>query len=69
MVEAVLPDVDAAATLFIEESPAPLTTVDILAGGRDALVTANTALGLALVKMRSTIWLIALMSWAETQPM
>ncbi|WP_372833985.1 phosphoribosylformylglycinamidine synthase [Pontibacterium sp.] len=50
MVEAVLPDVDAAATLFIEESPAPLTTVDILAGGRDALVTANTALGLALAE-------------------
>ncbi|MBE9396505.1 phosphoribosylformylglycinamidine synthase [Pontibacterium sp. N1Y112] len=50
MVEAVLQDVDAAATLFIEESPAPLTTVDILAGGRDALVTANTALGLALAE-------------------
>ncbi|MCO4757442.1 MAG: phosphoribosylformylglycinamidine synthase, partial [Oceanospirillaceae bacterium] len=50
MVEAVLPDVDAAATLFIEESPAPLTTVDILAGGRDALVAANTALGLALAE-------------------
>lgn len=50
MVESVLPDVDAAATLFIEESPAPLTTVDILAGGRDALVTANTALGLALAE-------------------
>jgi hypothetical protein len=29
-------------------APQPLTTVDILAGGKAALVTANTELGLAL---------------------
>ncbi|MDO6512931.1 MULTISPECIES: phosphoribosylformylglycinamidine synthase [unclassified Neptuniibacter] len=48
MVEAVLPSIDDAASLFIEESPKPLTVVDILSGGRDALVTANAELGLAL---------------------
>lgn len=50
MVEAVLPSIDAAAALFVEESPAPLTTVDILGGGRAALETANTELGLALAE-------------------
>ncbi|MDI3322773.1 phosphoribosylformylglycinamidine synthase [Pontibacterium granulatum] len=50
MVEAVLPGIDAASALFVEESPAPLTTVDILGGGRAALETANTALGLALAE-------------------
>ena len=48
MVEAVLPSIDDAASLFIEEAPKPLTVVDILSGGRDALVTANAELGLAL---------------------
>ncbi|MGH1461475.1 MAG: phosphoribosylformylglycinamidine synthase [Neptuniibacter sp.] len=48
MVEAVLLSIDEAATLFVEEQPKPLTTVDILAGGREALVAANTNLGLAL---------------------
>ncbi|MGB0468313.1 MAG: phosphoribosylformylglycinamidine synthase [Pontibacterium sp.] len=48
MVEAVLPTLDSAADLFVVDSPAPLTSVDILSGGRDALVAANTALGLAL---------------------
>jgi phosphoribosylformylglycinamidine synthase len=50
MVEAVLPSIDAAADLFVEEQPKPLTTVDILSGGRDALVTANVELGLALAE-------------------
>jgi phosphoribosylformylglycinamidine synthase len=50
MVEAVLPAIDSAAALFVEETPAPLTTVDILGGGRDALVKANTELGLALAE-------------------
>ncbi|MCP4596816.1 phosphoribosylformylglycinamidine synthase [Neptuniibacter sp.] len=50
MVEAVLPSIDDAAQLFVEEQPQPLTTVDILAGGRDALVAANTDLGLALAE-------------------
>ncbi|UTW02554.1 phosphoribosylformylglycinamidine synthase [Amphritea atlantica] len=48
MVEATLDNVDEAAQLFRADQPAPLTLVDILAGGRDALVTANTDLGLAL---------------------
>ncbi|MFW1677513.1 phosphoribosylformylglycinamidine synthase [Pontibacter sp. JAM-7] len=48
MVETVLPDISAASGLFQQETPRPLTTVDILGGGRDALVTANSALGLAL---------------------
>ncbi|MGB0206160.1 MAG: phosphoribosylformylglycinamidine synthase [Neptuniibacter sp.] len=50
MVEAVLPSIDAASDLFVEEQPKPLTTVDILSGGRDALVTANVELGLALAE-------------------
>ncbi|NVK39933.1 MAG: phosphoribosylformylglycinamidine synthase [Oceanospirillaceae bacterium] len=50
MVEAVLDSVDAAAALFVEESPQPLTSVDILAGGREALVEANSSLGLALAE-------------------
>lgn len=50
MVEAVLPSIDDASTLFLEEEPKPLTTVDILGGGRDALVTANIDLGLALAE-------------------
>lgn len=50
MVEAVLPSIDAAADLFVVEQPKPLTTVDILSGGRDALVTANVELGLALAE-------------------
>jgi len=48
MVEAVLPAIDQAQTLFREDEPAPLTTVDVLAGGRDALAKANVELGLAL---------------------
>ncbi|MBT00127.1 MAG: phosphoribosylformylglycinamidine synthase [Oceanospirillaceae bacterium] len=48
MVEAVLESIDAASVLFRHEQPRPLSNVDILGGGRDALVTANTELGLAL---------------------
>ncbi|EAR60822.1 phosphoribosylformylglycinamidine synthase [Neptuniibacter caesariensis] len=50
MVEAVLPSIDEAEKLFSEEEPKPLTTVDILGGGREALVSANTNLGLALAE-------------------
>lgn len=50
MVEAVLPSIDDASSLFLEEEPKPLTTVDILGGGREALVAANTDLGLALAE-------------------
>ncbi|MFY9178942.1 MAG: phosphoribosylformylglycinamidine synthase, partial [Venatoribacter sp.] len=48
MVEAVLGSTAEAEALFVKAEPAPLTTVDILAGGKEALVTANSELGLAL---------------------
>lgn len=50
MTEAVLVDVAEAAKLFAQHDPAPLGSVDILEGGREALVTANQALGLALAE-------------------
>lgn len=50
MVEAVLWDMDSAQALFEQEQPAALTSVDILTGGRDALVKANSELGLALAE-------------------
>ncbi len=48
MTESVLDSLEASAALFQHFSPKPLTTVDILAGGRPALVEANGSLGLAL---------------------
>ena len=48
MTESVLTSVDAAKALFHHVAPQPLTCVDILGGGRDALVKANSELGLAL---------------------
>lgn len=48
MTEAVLADVSEAAQLFERAEPKPLASVDILAGGRDALAEANQRLGLAL---------------------
>jgi phosphoribosylformylglycinamidine synthase len=48
MTESVLDSIDAAEQLFHHVAPQPLTTVDILKGGRAALVAANVALGLAL---------------------
>ena len=48
MVETVLADSAEAENLFSHADPAPLETVDILAGGRDALVAADQNLGLAL---------------------
>ncbi|MGB1907985.1 MAG: phosphoribosylformylglycinamidine synthase, partial [Spongiibacter sp.] len=50
MVEAVLPSVDAADCLFSHATPAPLSVVDVLGGGREALSQANTTLGLALAE-------------------
>lgn len=50
MVEAVFTDLSQAVQLFRSDDPAPLTTVDILRGGRAALVQANTTLGLALAE-------------------
>src|SRR5215217_6293186 len=50
MTQAVLKRMEDAAVLFSEHAPRPLTTVDILGGGRAALVTANRMLGLALAE-------------------
>ncbi len=48
MIEAVLASFEQTAELFRHFPPKPLTTIDLLAGGREALVEANTRLGLAL---------------------
>jgi len=48
MIEAVLPQFEDADILFTQADPTPMQTVDILAGGRDALVAANQEWGLAL---------------------
>ncbi len=50
MTEAVLTSLDEAEGLFRQQSPLPLTRVDVLGGGRFALAAANTALGLALAE-------------------
>ena len=50
MTESVLPDREAAAALFTELQPAPMEHVDVLGGGRGALVEANTRFGLALAE-------------------
>jgi len=48
MTESVYFDEPAHSVLFAEHTPAQLTTVNILAKGREALVSANKSLGLAL---------------------
>lgn len=48
MMETVFDSLGAATALFAHHEPAPLTSVDILAGGREALAKANIELGLAL---------------------
>jgi len=48
MTETVLSDTSELARLFDHHKPAPLVTVDILSGGRDALTRANRDMGLAL---------------------
>ena len=50
MVETVFSDLDQAQQLFSQQDPAPMTTVDIIHGGKAALKLANTALGLALAE-------------------
>ncbi|XKE44853.1 phosphoribosylformylglycinamidine synthase [Halomonas organivorans] len=50
MTETVLFDASDAARLFAHHEPAPLGQVDLLGGGRPALVEANVALGLALAE-------------------
>jgi phosphoribosylformylglycinamidine synthase len=48
MTEAVFGSLDDAEKLYHEAQPAPLSTVDILGGGKAALVAANSDMGLAL---------------------
>ena len=48
MTESVMTSVDSARALFHHVAPQALTSVDLLGGGRDALVKANRELGLAL---------------------
>ena len=48
MTQVVLESLDACAGLFRHEPPRPMTSVPVLTQGRDALVTANRTLGLAL---------------------
>ena len=48
MVETVLNDFDAVGDLFRHFEPKPMRSVDLMGGGRAALVEANTQLGLAL---------------------
>ena len=48
MTESVLGSLDEADALFSHVAPKPLSTVDVLGGGRAALVAANGELGLAL---------------------
>ena len=48
MTESVLASFDEAGELFRHFQPKPLATVDVLKGGKTALVEANSALGLAL---------------------
>lgn len=50
MVETVLSDFDQAQALFSHAEPAPMSQVDILDGGREALAQANRELGLALAE-------------------
>ena len=48
MTESVFAELTQASSLFIEEQPKEFTSVDILAGGREALASANIQMGLAL---------------------
>ena len=48
MTELVLPSLDAADGLFAHVEPRPLGSVDLIGGGRAALVAANSEMGLAL---------------------
>ncbi|MET0540471.1 MAG: phosphoribosylformylglycinamidine synthase, partial [Variovorax sp.] len=50
MTESVLPGIDGAAALFAELPGQPMANVDVQAGGRDALVAANSQFGLALAE-------------------
>ena len=48
MTEIIMPELDKAEALFEQAVPAPMASVKLLEGGRDALAQANQELGLAL---------------------
>ncbi|MDO5682575.1 MAG: phosphoribosylformylglycinamidine synthase, partial [Propionibacteriaceae bacterium] len=48
MTESVLPDAEAAYALFADREAEPMAHIDVLAGGREALIKANSDFGLAL---------------------
>ncbi len=48
MTETVLPSIDSAADLFRHVAPKPMTAIDVLGGGADAIAEANLRFGLAL---------------------
>lgn len=50
MTQSVVSELQDASVLFKHEAPKPLTSIDILAGGREELVSANVRLGLALAE-------------------
>ena len=50
MIESVFTTEDEADRLFMHSESRPLITIDIISGGREALVTANTTMGLALAE-------------------
>lgn len=50
MTQAILDEHHQAEILFVQESPKELACVDILGGGREALIKANTDIGLALAE-------------------
>lgn len=50
MTETVYSDLEQAANLFVKASPSAMTSVDVLGSGREALVTADRNLGLALAE-------------------
>ncbi|GAA5213835.1 phosphoribosylformylglycinamidine synthase [Corallincola platygyrae] len=50
MMEVVFEEMEQAEALFRHEQPAPLKSVDVLNGGREALATANVEMGLALAE-------------------
>jgi len=55
MTESVFAQLSDAEQLFADHTAKPMTLVDVLGGGREALVAANTDLGLALATMKLTI--------------
>lgn len=48
MTQVVLRDFEQAVTLFRQQEPVPYTSIDVLGGGKQALLEANSSLGLAL---------------------